>query len=236
MKIGIFGDSFAADGWENQPSWWKYLTDHGHTVTCHARGGTSILWSARQIQDLAKNYDLAIWCVTNSDRITFRVDETPGVVNSTQIINYNDPHIENFKWVLDSSRAKAQMIKDWYKYNPDANELLLVGTAVVDHLRSIYKNLMLIPCFSDPLNNYFNLFTVSNKEVEHYFGGTFFKPNANIFAEYEEHRACHLSVENNRILGNLVADNLVPGIFQTGYDHFITAPAELVSFYFTKKL
>lgn len=232
MKIGIFGDSFASIDFADRYSpWWKYLTLHGHTVTTHAKGGTSILYSAKLIQEHAKKYDFIIWCVTNSNRLTVHIDEDPGFLNSTQIVDFVDPHI---KGNLESTNIKINLIKDWFKYIQDYNESFLVGTAVVNYILSIYKNLMIIPCFSDPIDNKFNLFEASNKELKYYFSDK--ATPSTVLKKYEEHRTCHLSVENNRILGNLVADNLVPGIFQTSYDHFITAPAELVSFYFTKKL
>lgn len=232
MKIGIFGDSFASiDFASRYLPWWKYLTLYGHTVTTHAKGGTSILYSAKLIQEHAKKYDFIIWCVTNSNRLTVSIDEDPGVLNSTQIVDFVDPHI---KGNLESTNIKINLIKDWFKYIQDLDESFLVGAAVTNYILSIYKNLMIIPCFSDPIDNKFNLFEASNKELKYYFldKATPFT----VLKNYEEIRCCHFSIENNKILGELVAGDLKPGIFKTSYENFITAPKEPMDFYFKKRI
>jgi hypothetical protein len=168
--------------------------------------------------------------VTNSDRLTVPIDEDPGILNSMQILDFIDPHI---KGNLESTNIKIKLIKDWFKYIQDPDELYLVGVSVANYMLLRYKNLMVIPCFSDPMDCEFNLFNVSNKEIEYYFSGK--ETPFTLFQNYKEIRCCHLSIENNKILGDLVGNNLNPGIFQTSYENFVTAPKQPKDFYFKLK-
>jgi len=230
MNIGIFGDSFALDGWTYQTPWWKYLIRHGHTVNSYANASTSILYSAKLIQEHASKYDFIIWCVTNTNRLTVPIDEDPGILNSIQIIDFVDPHI---KGNLENTNIKIKLIKDWFKYIQEPDELFLVGAGVVTYMLSIYKNLMVIPCFIDPVGTKFNLSEVSNNELKHYFSDK--ETPFTLYKNYDEFRCCHLSIENNKILGNLIGGNLSHGIFQPSYENFVTAPNKPRDFYYKLK-
>ena len=47
-------------------------------------------------------------------------------------------------------------------------------------------------------------------------------PYFRVFPKYQDIRPAHLTLENNKILAQLINDNLKPGIFQTEYSNFPT--------------
>jgi len=76
---------------------------------------------------------------------------------------------------------------------------------------------MIIPCFADPLATEFNLYNLCEIELQHFFPG---KKVWEVYQDYEEMRAGHLTDENHYILASLINKNLIPGIFQTQYTNF----------------
>jgi hypothetical protein len=86
---------------------------------------------------------------------------------------------------------------------------------------------MIVPCFPPPLSANFNLYSVCEFETRCYFPG---KQIHEVFKDYRDLRAGHLTLENHKILAELINDNLTPGVFQTGYDNFVkpTLPLEKI--------
>ena len=83
---------------------------------------------------------------------------------------------------------------------------------------SLYKNIMVIPCFPSPFPLKFNLYQLSKQETEYFFPGM---DIPEIYQQYNDQRPGHISSENQQILANLIEQNLQPGFFQTSYDNFV---------------
>ena len=66
MKIGVFGDSFAEKN--AKKIWWQFLQNYGHEVTCFGEGGSSIVWSAKQIIDAKNDFDFMWSYIIYSER------------------------------------------------------------------------------------------------------------------------------------------------------------------------
>lgn len=227
MKIGVFGDSYADKGFLNSSVpliWYNFLnTDYGHNIKCFGEGGSSIMFSAELIREHAKNYDLNIWCLTTPGRFSF-----PNT-------NNNQSYHVTTAWDQCSSNdldliKKHEVCIDYLKYVFDWNTENLIGAAVVSYLQLQIPNLMIIPCFPPPLNATFNLYELCEREAQHYFPG---QKIYEIYKNYQDLRPGHITVGNQKILAKLINDNLVPGIFQTSYDHFIT-PSETIEQVFQK--
>lgn len=226
MKIGIFGDSFCEKKpIPNQPSWFELLKRHGHEVTSFGEGGSSVLYSACLIEKHAKDFDLLIWGVTSPTRLSITISEKPHILHFPTIDAHN---AKNFK--KEETVLKINAVTDYFKYLMDFEEQDLVASALINHLMAKY-NLMIVPCFLDPLKPEFNLFDLCAREIDYYFPGI---THDDFFQNYIDLRRCHLSLENNKILSDIIADNLRSGIFQTSYDNFVNPGADK-EFYFDKK-
>ena len=107
MNIGVFGDSYAEKN--TSPTIWYHLlhNEHGHNVESFGAGGSSINFSARLIDQMAKNYDLVIWCLTTPGRFSFQVDGRPHHVVTARD-NYQGASLEIAK--------KHQVSIDYLKY------------------------------------------------------------------------------------------------------------------------
>lgn len=236
MKIGVFGDSFCNKVRLNSPTpvvWYNFLqADYGHDIDCFGEPGSSILFSAKLIEQHAANYDLVIWCLTTPGRFSFP--------DPSKDISYHITTAWTECTTNDFDLAKKhEVCIDYLKYVFDWDTENFVGQAIVTYLQSKFSNIMIIPCFPPPLGATFNLYEVSQRETNFYFPpakvyknpilnaisspGVYFpgKQLHTAYTDYHDGRVCHLTLENQTILGRLVNENLKPGVFQTSYDHFV---------------
>lgn len=211
MKIGIFGDSFA-DRHLTQ-SWWNLLqTRHGHQVRSFGEDASSIFFSARILDIYANQFDLVIWALTESDRHTVMLDRDflhlgPGGYKSSN---------------PDADRTVMKRLHTIYqqhlKYIFDRGETNFVATNIIENLRNRHTNVLILPCFFNPLHQDFCLYKISEKESNHYLG---IQDLAQIWRRHEDLRQGHLLPRNHEILCDLLQDNLEPGIFQADLDLFV---------------
>lgn len=214
MKIGIFGDSFAEKNHAGTGLIWYDILqkNHGHQVECFGESGSSIAFSADLINHFAQQYDLVIWCLTLPGRFTL-----PDVVNGRRV------HISGAYDKCTSSdleiAKKHKICIDYLTHVFEWQTEKFIAKCVALHLQTIHDNIMIIPCFAAPLDCDFNLYTLNEKEAQHYFPG---KSMPEIYQKYHDIRPGHLTEENQVILAQLINQNLSPGIFQTSYDNFVT--------------
>lgn len=225
MKIGVFGDSFCERKADSADIWFNFLrTQHGHHVDCFGEGGSSILFSAKLIDQHAKNYDLVIWALTTPGRFSFSV---PGNSYSYHINNANTPiHTDNLELKL-----KHQACADYLKYIFDWEEENFVSRAVVKYTVDTNTNVMIVPCFPPPMNAEFNLYTMSEKEAQYYFPDLTIPE---IYKDYHDLRLGHIGRDNQIVLADLINKNLSPGLFQASYDEFVR-PSQSLSQMFVRK-
>ena len=231
MKIGIFGDSFA-DSQTTKDIWWKYLNSYyHHDVECFGESGSSIVFSARQIIDLYKNYDLIIWCVTSPNRLTIWhrtiFKETAVHITGRHHKNHPDPEIQE---QINIAEQYLTRVFDW----PDGE---FVGQCVVEFVKSKVSNLLIIPSFPAPIYQdaakaKFNLFDLYCKETVNYFPGD--QEIAEILDEYHDQRAGHFTTQTHQTLAKILTESLTPGIFETEYSNFLP-PVELFENIFIKR-
>jgi hypothetical protein len=231
MKIGVFGDSFA-DSKASGDIWWKYLNSYyHHNVECFGESGSGLVFSARQIVDLYKNYDLIIWCVTSPNRLTIWhrtiFKEIAIHITGRHHKNYPNPEIQE---QIDIAEQYLTRVFDWQDGD-------FTGQCIVEFVKSKVPNLLIIPSFSSPIykdaaNAGFNLFDLCYKESINYF------PNkqglAEIIDEYYDKRAGHFTTQTHQTLAKLIAESLTPGIFETEYSNFLP-PVELFENIFIKR-
>jgi len=226
MKLGIFGDSFVEKEHLSNPiTWYNHLkTEYGHEVDCFGESSSSILFSAKLIDQYAPRYDLVIWALT-----------VPGRYSCYSFINKKNYHFSSSNGVVITDDAtiekKFNVYCDYLKYMHDDRDENFVGQSIVSHITTKHKNILVVPCFPNPtttdfnLHKIFNLYAVSTKEAQHYF------PNrsiVDIYREYQDIRPGHFTADNHRILSKSININLQPGLFQTDINNFVspTVPLE----------
>ena len=213
MKIGVFGDSYAdyAHVGTSTPIWYNFLAqEHGHEIACWGEAGSSILFSADLIRQHAREYDLAIWCLTTPGRFSFK--DNRGKKNVHVSSSQDRCSVIDYE-----AEKKHQACLDYLKYMFEWPTENFIGEAIVNLIQQQHDNVMIIPCFPPPLNAQFNLYHLCEWEAGFYFPG---QTIPEIYQRYHDLRPGHIGAENQRILANLLSTELHPGVFQTTMDHF----------------
>lgn len=222
MKIGVFGDSYCdklytAD--DTDRIWYRFLkTNLDCELDCYGEGGSSILFSARLIEKHARDYDLVIWCLTTPGRFSFPTNS-----------NHNRSYHVTTAWdavITDDLDLikKHQTCVDYLKYIFDWNTENFVGRSIVNYIQTQFSNIMIIPCFPAPLSAEFNLYKVCEQEANHYFPGLELHE---IYKDYRDVRPGHITIDNHKILAELIQKDLKPGVFQTDYANFVKPSSPL---------
>lgn len=214
MKIGIFGDSYAAASGTPIPIWPTHLENHGHECTVYGLGGSSIWYSVRLLQKHAAEHEFLIWCATMPGRLSLETKEIPPPHNR---VNYRwiDPVTTPYQDV----RRKQEIFRDYYLNLVDIEEDNLLWSSLIYRLMAIYPNLMVIPCFPPPLKMPFNLWDLCCYEIRRCFDDE--QQWRTWWRDYFDIRPSHFTPENHVILAREIHENLRPGIFQTTYDKFV---------------
>lgn len=230
MKIGVFGDSFVE---HRTPYniWWKYLdSTYGHTVECFGESGSSLIFSARKILDRYQNYDLVIWCVTTSNRLTVwhraNFKDIAIHVTGRHHQRHADPEIQQ----------KINIAEQYINHVFDWQDGEFSGHCVIKTVQATVPNLLIVPSFPTPVypdieNAGFNLFDLYQQETTTYFPDG--REIAVIQDQYNDKRAGHFTDQTHQILAQLISQSLQPGIFSTSYKNF-PPPTELFDSIFEK--
>lgn len=229
MKIGVFGDSFAD---KNVPDviWWRYLqTLHGHEVESFGEGGSSIVFSAKKILEKHKDYEFVIWCVTSADRATVwhraNYKEISVHVTGRHHVMHSDPEMQ-----LKIDATQQYLLHAW-----DGPDNEFQSRCVIEHVKSLVPNMLLIPCFAGPLFNAdnvgFNLFELCQRETDFYFNN---QELGDIYDRYLDSRPGHFTDSTHRVLADLISHSLISGTFSADYEDF-PAPTEPFDGIFRKK-
>lgn len=218
MRIGIFGDSYAYKI-TGPDAWWRILGDnHGHDTTSFGMGGSSILYSAKKIEQHCQDFDFSIWCVTCPGRFSIKMAD-----NGTDDDFWHSTSVMNAQgdiWNNKTTRVSRHIVdtcQHYLKYIFDLEGENLIGKALVHYFLQRVPNLMIIPCFYPPLEMEFNLFKLCELELRTIFPN---KEVHEIFRSHHDRRSCHLSKTNNKILARLIDQNLRPGVFSANYEEF----------------
>lgn len=225
MKIGVFGDSFAEH--RARDIWWKYLEiDYGHEIECFGEGGSSIVFSAKKILEKFRNYELIIWCVTDSRRITVwhraNYKEIEVHVTGRHHKVHPDPEIQ-----LKINATEQYLLEAW-----DAPDGEFVSECIIEYVKTKVPNILFVPCFGPPIYNdinqsKFDLITLCQRETNFYF------PNvelADLYDNYTDLRPGHFTDITHKTLASQIAESLRPGVFISDYESFPapTAPKDQI--------
>lgn len=210
MKIGIFGDSFASSHKSNSTDSWIDILANNFDVEVHSAGGSNLFFSISKFKEHYKKYDKNIFVVTSPGRIQLSSRVPVDNPNMRHVAAYNGIvwFIEEIK---NGRRPKTMMkalcaARDYFHYLQDDSYDNYIHELMLENLRTMSKNTILIPAFKSSFHDGVNmcLYDIYLKENVK-FGVT---PFSN---DFEDTRNCHMTAENNEILAKKVIHSLVSG-------------------------
>lgn len=211
MNIGVYGDSFAHNWPLEKGTWWtKLVTKYGHQVHSYGVGGSNIGYSAALLEKHWQEYDLNIWCLTNPGRISVQLNGDQWLHQLTWLVNRSPKQLSKFLRYDKDRIKRVEVCRDYLKYLYNYEEDYLAGRSLA-HFHLAKGNVMIIPCFKDPLKDYASLWDACDIENQYYFPGQDMKQLLEI---WEDRRFSHFTPVNHEILGDMVNEKLVPGIFE----------------------
>jgi hypothetical protein len=211
-RIGIYGDSFASDTFPYQsrdyPNWIDILRDTSkYKIKNHADAGTNFHYSYRHFLENYQQFDKNIVFVTDWGRIMMK--------------SLRDSQTHRYVCSNDYLTIKNKKIKDaveqFYTYIFDDNFYYDIHYSMIDSIRYLDPNVILVPCFPNSIlkdTKQYSLFDLSLEDFEHY--GIKEERAFRILRreetkiingrsrELKDARRCHLTVENNKMLANKI--------------------------------
>jgi hypothetical protein len=211
MKIGIFGDSFAArPGYVHLPSdktFWSDVIGKVHEVENYAKAGTNLYWSFNLLKENYHKFDVIILVVTGFGRCY-----TPNAEHHTVKHAFNLAQIQglitNGGHGSDGPYSEHDLkilhtLRDYKLYVEDDLQSALFHELLLEKIKSIVPNIILIPSWKgclDPLKEvhgidvgYDALIDISTLDIDYCkisFNDVMF-----------DKRFGHLSPINNLLLG-----------------------------------
>lgn len=205
MKIGIFGDSFAAITSRNHKiykdhpildnigkPWPILLKEKYTTVDNFSQAGSDIYFSYKNFLENYKKYDKNIFVVTSSGRKSiFKNDSWLHFPNRLLAERIND-RSEGIEKYISSAAI------EWFRYILDYKREDFFHKLIVNKINKLDNNCMIIHSF-DNYNSLglINIYKMENKSW-----------NTNIFPGDRKNidlRHCHMTKENNEIMSNIIS-------------------------------
>lgn len=208
MKIGIFGDSYAVDKKLNPTDSWIDVLRKHFEVEVYAEPASSLFFSVSNFKQHNQKYDKNIFIVTMPGRIKIS-DRVPILQRHVAGIPNTDWHLERVKKENSPVTFKVyQAVLDYYNYIQDDLFDDYVHSLMLEDIKTINQNTIFIPAFKNSFpgkNTITSLFDVYLKENK--------KFNIHSFSlNLEDIRNCHMTYENNLILGNKIVNCIKTGV------------------------
>lgn len=224
MILGIFGDSYAAIRHaSSQKFGWPGLISEVYPTVNFSLTGSNFFYSYQKILKKFSFFDQCVLILTNPSRIS--LNDSINIHTSLKFAHNIRPK-EDFKKVFNSMSIDALSSTDYfYKYIYDYDFMHEVQHCMVERLLAKIPNLLIIPGFQNSYNSHpfeinttsLSLYDISITEQNHWnMEG---KPVKSI-----DGRECHLSIENNIILKDIILENLGKGLIELDITRFNLTP------------
>lgn len=215
-NIAIFGDSFADrtlhpkymyPGREDE-SWIKVLEDAGHYVRTFGMGGTSTWFSYENFTHHYKFYDTIIFCYSHHGRIHTMPDGLQGFSSIQSLESLGD--MERVKNLPEDKQEELYDIIKGMNYTKNFLFNIFVVVKIFEEVNMMcqkhnIKLVNILPFENNKTKSRFN-FKISHGDVLYNLVPVVMKElDSGIHTDC---RFCHLSLENNQVLGNIVLDSL----------------------------
>lgn len=216
MKIGVFGDSFAdrfmcrVNGGIADESWLQYLEDQGHHVECYGLSSTSTWYSFERFLPLYEYMDAIVFVYSHHSRVHSMPKQYrlfAGFANRP-IENLTENHM--YKNCSSEDRENIMTIVKAANLTSNPTFNLFVQHKIFEEVNKLCreKNIKLVNILpfadEDSIKDFelksahgdclYDLIPVVDKEMEIQNG--------------TDPRQCHLSLENNTILGKVIVESL----------------------------
>ena len=202
MNIGIYGDSFACYQDEvyqqsnTRRSWVDYLGDH-HQIKNYAMTGSTFSYTHNHVLKFHNRHDLNIVLVTNYARLNlFRLKTTPKFAPG---LNYIEHRLSQRN--SDHDRTILEAARDFYLYVEDEEDTKKFHYLMLDEIKRIVPNLILVPCFMHSLTS--TEMTKCLSDISH-IDNRYYKKH--IFMV--DKKRCHLNDKNNKILATKLLEHI----------------------------
>ena len=233
MKIAIFGDSFGDDhiNWKDQnrwldvgPSWIDYLRQF-HNVDNFCGGGASLYFSKRIFDktDLSK-YDKVIFLITNSCR---RFAYMPGDHEEFGS-NWNP---SNTQYMLEKQKHSPEKLAHltamdmFFKYTYNESDEHFHQLMIDDINRKCPTGFIIEVAYGSVIGG------VSELELKYFNKQQFHEI---LLEGFQDARKCHMSEENNLILGKHMHHCIINDIYPTLDKSMFINPTQPFEYYFRK--
>ncbi len=203
MKVGVYGDSFGAGFAHKIPngflpklshigkSWVEILSEDYH-VSNYCEFSASLVHSVNQFVKTNHNYDSVLFLVTSPGRITM------GHPSKNQplphFISYDSAKLWTERATKEGWLEQLDSVLNYYFYIYDKEHVNLIHQSLVDRIKKIRPDTIIIPNFLDSFegitgNTLVDIFDLENRH---------WNISYPIF-EYDM-RKCHMTKENNEVL------------------------------------
>ena len=159
MKVGIFGDSYAAAQPSTIGSWQYYLKNlygNGVSIENFGVGGSSLYYSYKKFLNNKDKFDTIIFIATEPHRypipFTISWNKQTHYITSVRHIEQIELHSAKlFKLLTEEEKLFLQNLKGWFNasneiYNDDIRDIIL------HQVLSLHNNILLYPSFINSFN------------------------------------------------------------------------------------
>jgi hypothetical protein len=224
MKIGIYGDSFAAHNGLGVDHQWPIILGKnitGSNITNYAKSSTSVYYSYKQFLNNYHKHDINIFLVTNPYRYTKPIIETHsnkeiffGTLNGVE--DYKKRNIKNL------SSIDIKVLNDligWF-LSSDGEFLSTASELMINQLLTLDSKVILFPCFEESFtDSQYKKYGISKEHVMHNYVKRIITllnitPEFNTWTtEVPSTMAQHLTPEFNEFVADCMYKKIITGIW-----------------------
>jgi hypothetical protein len=230
MKIAIYGDSYGSkSGWHQQlginptPFWVDLLKTKNYDITNYSLGGTNLYFSYLKFLESYREYDKVIFLVTNFGRLWVPQCETMPHISHFGSAEYWYKHAKT-----DKDKHILLTLRNYFLHIQDLDFEKTIHYLLVEKIRSLRGNLLLVPCFpgSLPGKSTNSLFDACCKDWEN------FRLDERL---YDDLRHAHMNELNNYIFAKEIDRYLKTEKFDINNCTWVKDTRYPLEFYFRKR-
>ncbi len=227
MKVGIFGDSYAArSDWANGFCWAEFLERrYNIDVTNFGVSGSSLWYSYKKFTEEHEKFDKIVFLATGFNRTYIPLPDK----YTDDRFRHVTGDLEGFKYIIKDLRDPYlnnvyKAIELYYAYLIDRKKDYAMHNLMLDDIRRKRPDALLIPCFSGNIPGVdYSLTEIHEIDIKYY--------NLGQEAFRMDRRHCHMNQENNFVMATLIKKWLDTGNFNFNIKMFKN-PTKPLEYYF----
>lgn len=215
MRLGIYGDSFAASHTQSQNiAWYNILAKlvSAKSVVSYGLGATSLYYSYKKFLITHQEFDKIVFLVTEPLRYIKQIyiDSNIPIFHSNLYGVEKELESSNLSY---EARRTLENLKGWYLSSDDEYNLQMSELMLRD-METIHENIIFFPCFDTSMTSgrknkcglpdNANLMSVLGKTAQ-----LLYRKAVDAGNENQEHISCHMTEEFNRFFAETVANKML---------------------------